>query len=266
MNNGMSDTLYRTDAYFYDLDNRPALKEDIPFYLEYASKIGRGIHILELACGTGRITIPLAEAGHEIWALEYSEAMIDVFKNKLKNLPEEVRGKIHLLYGDMSDFEIQRKFPLILLPARSFQLLLEETKEISCLRNVHLHLEDTGYFIIEIADFIGKREKEKEWVSEQEVFDWENIDPGTGFTIRRTHVKKAIDTARQIIYPQKRYYITKNNGSVEKVIKQAAWKYFFEDQIRNLLISNGFRIIKEMGSFDGRPIHQGSLFIFICQK
>lgn len=266
MTNASSDTLYSNDARFYDLDNREQLKYDISFYLDRASKI-KG-HILELACGTGRITIPLAEAGHDVWGLEFSHQMFEQFKSKIKNLPEEIADKIHLVHGDMSDFSFDRKFPLIIIPGRSFQLLLDEKKEISCLQNVHHHLTKNGLFIFDLADFIKNKEQEKEWANEEEIFDWENTDPKTGYKIRRTHIKKKIDTIRQIIYPQKTYYITKNDGSseVEKIVKRSSWKYFFEDQIKNLLISNGFKIIEEMGTFAGEPIRMGTAFIFVCQK
>lgn len=266
MIDGISDTLYSNDAYFYDLDNREPLKVDIPFYLGYASKVSANSRILELACGTGRITIPLAKAGHEIWALEYSQAMINVFKDKLKNLPKEAADKIHLIHGDMSNFEIGQKFPLILLPARSFQLLLDEEKEISCLENVHAHLSEDGAFIIDIGNFIGSKEQEKVWVSKEQVFDWENTDPKTGNKVRRLHINKEIDTDKQIIYPQKIYHVSRDDGTEEKIVKQSSWKYFSEKQIKNLLVSNGFKIMEEMGYYDGRPIKKGSDFIFICRK
>jgi SAM-dependent methyltransferase len=266
MTDNISDTLYSNDAYFYDLDNREPLKVDIPFYLGCASRISANSRILELACGTGRITIPLAKAGHEVWALEYSEAMIDVFEDKLKNLPEETASKIHLIHGDMSNFEMGQKFPLILLPARSFQLLLDEDKEISCLKNVHAHLSEDGTFIIAIGNFIGSKEQENAWVSKEEVFDWENTDPKTGYKVRRFHINKKIDTNKQIIYPQKIYHISGDDGTEEKIIKQSSWKYFNEKQIKNLLVSNGFTIIDEMGSFDDKPINKVSDFIFVCRK
>jgi len=256
--------LYLNDAQFYDLDTREVTKVDIPFYLERAAKIGAPI--LELACGTGRITIPLAKAGHETWAVELSETMIRQFKKKLKDLPKETAGRIHLLHGDMTNFSIPRQFPLILLPCRSFQLLLDEELEHACLQNIHRHLSADGTFIIDIGNFIKNIDKAKEWQSAEEVFDWENIDPSTGFKIRRTHVNKEIDTKKQVIYPLKTYTITKEDGSAEKIFKRSPWKYFAVDRLRNLLTANGFKIIDEMGSYDGKPIGEGAEFIFSCQK
>jgi SAM-dependent methyltransferase len=256
--------LYLNDAQFYDLDNRDVTKVDIPFYLKYAEQIKGSI--LELACGTGRITIPLAKAGHEIWAAELSETMIRQFKAKLKELPQETAGKVHLLQADMSNFSLGQKFPLIILPCRSFQLLLEGPLEKACLKNIHRHLAEKGTFIIDVGNFIGNKDKEKEWQSEKEIFDWENTDPRTGFKIRRMHINKEIDTGKQIIYPRKIYYITKHDGSIETVCKRSPWKYFYEEQIKELLTAADFKIIAEMGTYDGKPFAEGSDFIFVCQK
>jgi SAM-dependent methyltransferase len=262
VNNSGDQNLYINDAHLYDLDNRDELKRDIPFYIEFAQKINEPI--LELACGTGRLTIPLAEAGHEVWGVELSTQMLEQFKIKISNLPQEISGKIHLFQEDMSEFSLDRKFPLIIIPGRSFQLLYKEETENSCLKHVLEHLTDDGYFIVSIADFVGGRENV--WVNNEEVFDWENVDPKTGFKVRRTHIKKEIDTHKQIIYPQKNYYIMKYDNLIEKIVKRSPWKYFSLTQIRNLLISNGFNIIKEMGSYDEKPIGEGSEFIFISQR
>lgn len=276
MHLNLNKNTYSNDAQFYDLDPREILKADISFYLQHASKIKEKIKedilerdILELACGTGRITIPLAEAGHNVWGLEFSETMLEQFKKKMKGLPKKTAAKIHLVQGDMSDFQISQgfSFPLVILPCRSFQLLYDEEKEIACLKNVYDHLSGNGYFIIDIGNFVPNKEKEDQWVSDEEFFDWENSDPKTGFKIHRTHIRKEIDTVKQIIYPQKTYCITMTGGVTEKVVKRSPWKYFFENQIRNLLVTNGFKIIEEMGYYDGRPITETNPeFIFICQK
>ncbi len=265
MTDSSEKNLYANDAQFYDLDPRPVTTVDIPFYLDRVSSL-KG-DILELACGTGRLTIPLAEVGHDIWGLEFSETMIRQFRQKLSEMPQETAERIHLSHGDMSKLALNRHFPMILLPCRAFQLLLDEELEHSCLKAIHQHLTDDGTFIIDIGNFIGIKGKERSWVSEEEFFDWENTDPKTGYKIKRTHIRKEIDVDRQIIYPHKYYRVTKDDGSVETVVKRSPWKYFFADQIRALLTSNGFKVLEEMGSYDGKPItDDGAEFIFVCKK
>lgn len=255
--------LYKKDAQFYDLDTRDVTKVDIPFYLKQAVRVNGPI--LELACGTGRVAIPLAEAGYEMWGLEYSEKMIEQFQKKVSELPGEVAARIHIEHGDMSHFSMGRQFPMILLPCRSFQLLLDEELEKSCLKMVKDHLSANGTFIIDVANF-GQRIGEG-WGTDNEYFDWENVDPRTGYTIRRTHIRKKIDLDRQIITPQKIYRVTKDDGTVETIIKHSPWRYFFENQIRELLVSSGFKIVNEFGNYDGEPIAKDMPeFIFVCQK
>lgn len=257
--------LYVSDAQFYDLDNRKIVKVDIPFYLNFTAEIKDPI--LELACGTGRLTIPMAEAGHEMWGLEYSETMLQQFEIKRNQLPGQVANRIHLIHGDMSNFELGREFSVILLPNRSFQLLLEENLERSCLNAIHRHLSPTGTFIIDIGNFIANKEVEKNWLNQEEQFDWENSDPKTGIKVRRSHIRKEIDVNNQIIYPHKIYRVTKPDGTLQTITKRAPWKYFSVNQIRNLLTSCHFDILQEMGSYEGEPIGEsGPEFIFICRK
>jgi ubiquinone/menaquinone biosynthesis C-methylase UbiE len=258
----MKGILYLEDAHLYDLDNRDFLKSDIPFYLDYASKI-QG-NILELACGTGRVTIPLAEAGHEVWGLELSGKMLEQLKIKLKDLPPQTSRKIHLIQANMSQFRIDGKFNLSLIPNRAFQLLFTEKDQDACLANVREHLAEDGYFIVDFADHT--KVAEEEWGTEEEIFQWENTDPKTGYKVYRTYRKKEIDRENQVITPELIYRVTKQDGSVEKIAVPSPWKYYYEDQARTLLTSRGFRIVEEMGFYDRRPIGEGSEFIFVCKK
>jgi SAM-dependent methyltransferase len=258
----MKGILYLEDAHLYDLDNRDFLHDDIPFYLDYASKI-QG-NILELACGTGRVTIPLAEAGHEIWGLELSGKMLEQLKIKLKDLPPQTSRKIQLIQANMSQFRIDRKFHLILIPNRAFQLLFTENDQETCLSNVREHLAEDGFFIVDFADHTTVAEEE--WGTEEEIFQWENIDPKTGYKVYRTYRKKEIDRKNQVITPELIYRVTKQDGSVEKIAVPSPWKYYFLEQARDRLISMGFKIVEEMGYYDRRSIGQGSEFIFVCQK
>jgi len=74
------------------------------------------------------------------------------------------------------------------------------------------------------------------------------------------------DVENQIIYPELIYYVTDQDGIKEKIVEPLALKYYYEEQVRNLLQSNGFKIVEEMGHYDRRPISEGPELIFICKK
>lgn len=90
-------------AEYYDYDTN--LKEDIPFYLKYANRVGSPI--LEIGCGTGRLLFPLAEAGHFVHGIDLSEKMLAIAKHKLTriNNPEH----ISIIQANMIDFDLSEK-------------------------------------------------------------------------------------------------------------------------------------------------------------
>src|SRR3712207_9583685 len=98
--------LYDVPA-LYDLVVQPGPCE--AFYREIAHRTGGPI--LELACGTGRLTRALARAGHEIVGLDASRAMLRAAQAKAEG--EDV--EITLVQGDMRSFDLGRRFPLVIV-------------------------------------------------------------------------------------------------------------------------------------------------------
>ena len=79
------------------------LAGDVEFYLHCARRFGGPI--LELGTGTGRILMPLAEAGHEIVGLDFSPAMLAIAAAKLGARPE-LADRVRLVEGDMTGFDL----------------------------------------------------------------------------------------------------------------------------------------------------------------
>ena len=117
------DNLLRNSAWFYDVDNRDNLLDDIPFYLNYAKK--QQGETLELGCGTGRVALVLAADGFRVTGLDLSQEMLDVFHDKLATKPE-LADKISLVHGSMANFAFGRQFSMIITPFRAFQCLTDE--------------------------------------------------------------------------------------------------------------------------------------------
>jgi len=263
MNDIKYDNLYKKDSRYYDLDQRPALMADIPFYLEHAVR-NRG-ELLEIGCGSGRVTIPLARAGHKVLGLEYSQSMLDVLRGKLTKLPIETAAKIRLIQQDMCCLDLPQTFPLIIITGRSFQMLADEKKEITALKRIHRHLEDGGTFIFTTGN--PKTYLDLDWSDKSEQFEWQNIDPQTGNMVRSYHIREHLDREKQILYPLIVFRIIKKDGSEEKIQHPLAWKYFTIEQLTRMVESNGFEIVETRGEFNGsKPIGQGIEFIFVCRK
>lgn len=250
--------LYRPSAHLYDLDPREITRNDIAFYLAKAKELGGPV--LELGCGTGRVSIPLAEDGNEIWALDLSDEMLAQLRGKLKQLSAPAIQRLHIVHESMVGFDLGRKFDLIIVPFRAFQALADRTEQETCLECIKKHLSDRGQFIMHV--FKPKAVFDESWV-QPESFDWKVTDPRTGKTVSRYERRRRIDLDGQVLYVDLIYRI---EGTTQDIIEPLAICYFFEEQMRSLLQRHGFDIIGELGYFDGRPIASGPELIFICRR
>jgi SAM-dependent methyltransferase len=257
----MEQNNYNHIARFYDMDDRKMLKDDIVFYMKHAERIEG--EILEIACGTGRVTIPLARAGFKVTGFDLSLDMVREFETKLIKETEEVQERVTLFQADMTQFKLDQKFAMIIIPFRAFQLLTEVEQISKCLINIKNHLTDDGIFIVNT--YKPYSHLDETWVK-PEMEDWTIADTNTGVTIRRTNIKRHIDVFKQVNYPELIYYVTDAEGNEETFIEKLAMKYYYEDQLRELLLEHEFKIIETFGYYDERPIQQGPELIFICKK
>src|SRR5690349_11372890 len=87
---------YSLSAQYYDpvYAEKPSL-EDVPFYLELAKRIGGPV--LELACGTGRVLLPIARAGIAIHGVDNSVPMLNVLSKNLKREAKDVRELVSMV-------------------------------------------------------------------------------------------------------------------------------------------------------------------------
>ncbi len=254
--------LFRSTADYYDIDPRGVHSDDIPFYIEIAEDISAK-NMLELGCGTGRVSIPIAEAGFSIYGIDLSEEMLKVFANKLHNLDQAIQAKITFIHGDMADFNLNMQFDLIIIPFRAFQSLTAEEEQIGCLKCVYDHLAEKGRFIVDV--FLPYANLDESWIADENV-NFETTLPNSKTKIRRTDLRKKIDVKNQIIYADLIYYIIYPDGKQETIVEELCLKYYYHDQIQRLLIENNFTICAEYGYYDKRKIGEGSEQIFVCKK
>lgn len=251
--------LYKDTAWLYDTDNRDHLKDDIAFYIEYA-KLMQG-DVLELGCGTGRVSIALAKEGFNVTGLDLSDNMLDIFKSKLEQKPH-LKEEITLVQGNMANFSLNKKFSLIIVPFRAFQLLTEDCDIVSSLSCIKDHLTQDGIFIINA--FKPYDIMDENWCYTEKV-QWERLDETTGNYVVKKHWGDKIDTARQIIYPHFAYEVTDKDGSVTRHTEDLALKYYFENQLAETVERAGFMINARYGWYDKRSVAEaGRELIFVC--
>lgn len=113
---------------------------DVPFYVEQAHGCGQ---ILELMSGTGRVSIPLLEAGVSLTCVDSSPAMLDRLRKKV-----EARGlHANIQEMDVCALRLGKLFDLILLPFHSFAEIVDPRMQQTALIRIREHLKPEGRFI-----------------------------------------------------------------------------------------------------------------------
>lgn len=121
------------------------LRGDEAETVDFLERQARGGPVLELAIGTGRIGLPLANRGLEVHGIELSEAMVEQLRRKPGG------DRIPVVMGDYAEVGVEGAYRLIFVVFNTFYNLLTQEKQVRCFENVAKHLTDDGVFIIEAA-------------------------------------------------------------------------------------------------------------------
>lgn len=254
----------RLDAAFYDFYSR-GLEGDVPFYVEEAQ--ASGSPVLELGCGTGRITFPIAEAGLSITGLDRSPAMLEVARHKLAALDPDIQGRVELVLGDMRDFSFEQRFKLILIPYRAFLYMYTVEDQRQALACIRQHLAEDGRLIFNIfdprLDLIASRVGV---LGASPKIEQEFIHPITG---RKVIVWGTwmYDLERQMVDGYFTFEELDEQGSVvSKRYVPLRLRYIYRYEMQHLLELCGYKVEALYGNFDRSSFHYGGEQIWVARQ
>ena len=119
---------------------------DIPFFVKETD--GYKGEILELMCGTGRVSIPLLELERRMVCVDYSKGMLDSFERKIRNK----NYPVSLVQMDVTNLNLDKKFGLIILPFHSITEIISTDLQIQALQSISEHLDKDGIFILTLQN------------------------------------------------------------------------------------------------------------------
>jgi SAM-dependent methyltransferase len=224
--------------------------EDLPFWLSLAAQ--HGGPILELGCGTGRVMLPLIEAGHQVTGLDLSAEML----SQLRALAAKSEiDSPHLVQADLTNFSLDRRFPLILLPCNTYSTLSNSQRQstITCIRQ---HLTPHGVFATSLPNpaWLGNIEEIEE-VEVETVF----IHPDTGNPVQASNEWRRLKELLEITW---HYDHLLPDGQVER-FSQATRHYFTPAEIYlDELKDSGFQP-KTYGDFNQEAYAANQPFLII---
>jgi len=259
----MTNALY--DSFIADYyDESPIVQgrtQDVTFYRDAARDFGDPI--LELGCGTGRITMALAEAGKRVTGLDLSERMLERAARKRAALYTEERERVHLVQGNMARFDLGERFRLVIIPFRPFQHLLEVRQQVDCLDYVRKHLAPGGRLILDMFQTDAERMHDPVHMREMLVTEYKTAD---GRQVRITERVVAFHRAEQRNDVEMIFSIRHPDGRQERLVFAWTLRYFFRYEIEHLLARCGFRVTALYGNFDRTPIRDDSPeMIFVAE-
>ena len=229
------------------------VREDIPFYVEEARRAA-GL-VLELGCGTGRVAIPIAEAGVDVVGVDSSPAMLEVARRKAAASGEASR--LTLVQADMRDFAFADdcRFGLVIVPFRGFLSLLSVEDQIATLENVRRHLEPGGElaFNIFVPDLNMLVQEGDAAYHLRDV-----TDPATGARLVLWH-QSAYDNYNQIIDTRMIVDELDQTGVVtRRLYRHFQLRYVHRWEMHHLLEVCGFEVEDLFGDFDRSPFDDTS--------
>jgi SAM-dependent methyltransferase len=236
---------------------------DLPFYLDLAEQTGGPV--LEIACGTGRVLLPIARKGIEICGVDNSLPMLEVLHRNLAREPQEVCQRITVHEGDMRTFRLNRKFPLVMIPFRPMQHMFTVEDQVAALRTAAAHLADTGTLAFDVFypkfDMIwarvGEEVPEMEWTP--------SSDPSK--LVRRFFRKDAIDKINQTFSFTFVFRTYQWGDLILEETEAFRLCYYTYPHLRALFRLAGLEPVAEYGSFAKTPMdNTAEQMIFLLRR
>ena len=237
-------------AELYHLHHQTHL-EDIPFWLDLAKKYGDPI--LELGCGTGRVSLPLLHQGFNITGVDRDPKMLSLLKNEI-----DPQIKIDIFEQDFLSLSLSKKFPLIIMPCNTYSTLNTEDRK-SLLGVISNHLEDKGAFALSMPNPTWMVDLPSEGEPElEEIF----VFPKTGNAVQ---VSSAWTNDGKVIKVLWHYDQMLPDGNVKRLTAEMKHQLFPAIEYINELEYLGFTL-QTFGDFDQTNYSPDSEYLIIIAE
>lgn len=242
-----------------DIYGHPALYDallpvgaHLPYYVELAQQASG--NVLELACGTGQLTVPVASAGLPIVGLDLSPPMLNTARERAAAAGVSVEYSL----GDMRNFDLGRQFGLIFI-ARNSLLHLHSTEDIlATFAMIRRHLAPGGIFAFDVFN-PNVRLLARPANQRFSVFQVETESFGT-LSVEETN---EYDSATQV---SRGYWHVSTPGKPDAWVLSLVLRSIFPQELPLLLAAGGFHLKSRMGDLDQTSFGSSSrLQVCVCQ-
>lgn len=222
--------------------------EDVDLHVGFARRFGGPV--LELACGTGRLLAPLAEAGFAITGVDSSAPMLERARARLARLGLEAA----LVRQPLESMHLDQRFPTILLGLDSFGILVRRDDQLAALRSAREHATHDGHLVLDVANgnLRGSNEPAEELLHDLTLPDPETGRPITKFVLRRPRPSEQLDEL-MFFYDEQ-----DERGFLRRSMVELKLRWFTRFELELLLETAGWRVDEVYGNYDLEPFGPGS--------
>ena len=247
---------YDLIAPFYDSEHAQ-FDEDLDLYRNFAELCSGSL--LELACGSGRLLLPLAHEGHTLTGVDTSERMLALAQARLQE--ENIASRVTLIQQDMCTLRLPQKYSLAFIALGSFAHLTTRKAQQQALAAVRAHLTKGGTFIVDISNSDARY---MEQMSGQLLLQgsWQRDDGSL-----LTHMVSPASSHTQHLLELTHFYDQHVQGGPINRTLVTTHLYLFERSEMELLLEQAGFVVKDVyGDYDLGPFTlESQRMIFIAE-
>lgn len=252
VSNADGDVNAYTDPDLYDIEN--TVVDEMPVLLRLADETGGPI--LDLACGTGRTTLPMAAAGFEVTGVDVSEPMLTRAREKA----EEQGLSIAFFLQDCARLDLPLTARMATMTGHAFQEFLTNEEQDGLLCSVNRHLQPGGVFVFDTRfpsrDNIQKPEGEQ---------PWQTVTDGRGWTVA-VSVIWSFDPVSQIQDYTMIDRISDSTGATGETRSLGKLRYTWPREMDRMLHMHGFDLDTIYGGWDASELTADSYDMVVIAR
>lgn len=228
-------------------------RDDVRFYAKFArDNVPQDSAVVDLGCGSGRVARAILREGVHVVGVDRNAAMLQSARQGVSRLPIRCRHNAEFVQGDLRDFELGRRFPLIISPFNTMEHLYGQLDLERCLAAVKRHLLADGQFVFDV------QMPDLKWLSKDSTKRWARTKFRHPVTRQRLEysTNQDYDAVNQIAYVRL-YYRPLEDGPLKKTqVVHLSQRKFFPAELRTLLHHNGFTVLRHEADYDGDPLDE----------
>lgn len=229
---------------------------NVDFDIDFFKMLCKGHrNILELMCGTGRISVPLINEGFPLTCVDYSEEMLDIFRRKL-----DESNNVKIVCQDVCELNLDEQFDLILIPSNSISEIIDPNKRRLAFRRIYKHLTPDGIFF---CSLYNPEYRIKQADGNLRYLGKYNLDTNETLVVTYYNV---YSSEKGIISGTQFFEIYKNNVMTEKRSLDINFAVITKEDICKMAGKEGFTLKAVYGDYAPYHYDEESMFMNLLFK